>query len=413
MNQALVAFNASVGLGRVAARRGRRARAGAGRARRHDRRRPPSARAAVRRSAGLTVRAYRRPRLDLFCSATNRTIDCWRFQRLAGRISSPAHNCRERRTGVLNGRRWRLRSGAVAAPPCSPSSSSPLRPRRGCCSRRAPTPRPRRSPRRRAPTLAPSHGTVEQLQDTIADLAALGPGAHQRRRPARPAAQRRRPCSTRCGPNGSTAPRSSACTCPTPTGSTPRGSPTRSSPSSRLRPHPGRLLVRERGRRRRPVRIQLAGRRDHRRDRRAGRRPRCRRAPRCCANGCSGRVEDPRQLASLAGVPVLASRDATRRPGASAHRDAVRARTRWNSARCASGSSSRRATRRPRLVVAAPAQRDDAAAWTTMGLAGSLAQVEHRVLVVDADFAASAPHPGLQEQGAGAGRRAARQRRAA
>lgn len=113
-----------------------------------------------------------------------------------------------------------------------------------------------------------------------------------------------------------------------------------------------------------------------------------------------GRVDDPRQLAVLAGAPVLASvtrpADPTELlpegqdgPNAAEFR-ALRVGLEFATSDAPAS-----------LVVAAPARRDDAAAWTTMSLATSLAQVEHRVLVVDADFSAPAPHPAFKSKGPG------------
>ena len=114
----------------------------------------------------------------------------------------------------------------------------------------------------------------------------------------------------------------------------------------------------------------------------------------------SGRVDDPRQLASLAGVPVLASVTRPADPAellteAQSGPNAVEFRALRVALEFATSDAP------TSLVVVAPAQRDAAAAWTTMGLAGTLAQVEHRVLVVDADFAASTPHPAFKSKGPG------------
>jgi Mrp family chromosome partitioning ATPase len=114
----------------------------------------------------------------------------------------------------------------------------------------------------------------------------------------------------------------------------------------------------------------------------------------------AGRVDDKRQLATLARTPVLAalprpadanevSTDVQSGPSAAAFRD-LRV-----------GLEYATSDEPTSLVVLAPATRDDAAAWTAINLAGALALVDHRVLVIDADFAAGQPHPAFKTKGPG------------
>jgi Mrp family chromosome partitioning ATPase/capsular polysaccharide biosynthesis protein len=114
----------------------------------------------------------------------------------------------------------------------------------------------------------------------------------------------------------------------------------------------------------------------------------------------AGRVDDRGQLAVLARTPVLTrlprpadpnekSTDVQGGPGAAAFRE-LRV-----------GLEYATSDEPTSLVVLTPAVRDDAAAWTAVNLAGALAVVEHRVLVIDADFAAVQPHPAFKSKGPG------------
>lgn len=114
----------------------------------------------------------------------------------------------------------------------------------------------------------------------------------------------------------------------------------------------------------------------------------------------AGRVDDRHQLASLARTPVLArlpgpadatekSADVQAGPGAAQFREL---RVGLEYATSDDPTS---------LVVLAPAVRDDAAAWTAVNVAGALAVVDQRVLVIDADFAAVQPHPAFRSKGPG------------
>lgn len=99
-------------------------------------------------------------------------------------------------------------------------------------------------------------------------------------------------------------------------------------------------------------------------------------------------VDDPGQLATLTGVPVLGE---IARPADPETSDAAPL---FRSARVAlEFASSEQPTH---TVVVAPAVADDAAAWVAVNLAAALAQVDHRVLVVDADFGGRPPHPALK-----------------
>jgi Mrp family chromosome partitioning ATPase len=114
----------------------------------------------------------------------------------------------------------------------------------------------------------------------------------------------------------------------------------------------------------------------------------------------AGRVDDPTQLANLAGAPVLASlsrpddpaelpAEATRTPTAAQFR-ALRVALEFATSDDPTS-----------VLVVAPAVVDAAAAWTVLNLASALAQVEHRVLVIDADFGAKNHHPALKSKGPG------------
>lgn len=114
----------------------------------------------------------------------------------------------------------------------------------------------------------------------------------------------------------------------------------------------------------------------------------------------AGRVDDRRQLAMLARTPVLAR--LTRPADANEKTADVQAgpsATEFRELRV--GLEYATSDEPTSLVVLAPATRDDAAAWTTINLAGALAVVDHRVLVIDADFAAAQPHPAFKGKGPG------------
>ncbi len=114
----------------------------------------------------------------------------------------------------------------------------------------------------------------------------------------------------------------------------------------------------------------------------------------------SGRVDDPRQLANLAGAPVLAS---VTRPGnpSDMPTDTLAGPNAAEFRALRVGLEFATSDSPTCLVVVAPAQRDDASAWATMTLASALAQVEHRVLLVDADFTAVQGHPAFKSKGPG------------
>ena len=114
----------------------------------------------------------------------------------------------------------------------------------------------------------------------------------------------------------------------------------------------------------------------------------------------SGRVEDARQLGNLIGAPVLATVTRPSDPGAMP----TEAQSGPNAAEFRAlrvGLEFATSDDPTSLVVVAPAQRDDSSAWATMALASSLAQVEHRVLLVDADFTAVQGHPAFKSKGPG------------
>jgi Mrp family chromosome partitioning ATPase len=111
----------------------------------------------------------------------------------------------------------------------------------------------------------------------------------------------------------------------------------------------------------------------------------------------AGTVDDPAQLAALTGAPVLASVSRPADPGeqpsdgpADSDFRALRVGLEF-----AAGDDP------TSVVVVAPAVADPAAAWTTVQLAAALAQVEHRVLIIDADFGAAQRHPMFKGKGPG------------
>ena len=114
----------------------------------------------------------------------------------------------------------------------------------------------------------------------------------------------------------------------------------------------------------------------------------------------AGRVEDPKQLTNLTHAPVLASvsrpRDPTELPGESTPAPVV---AQFRALRVALEFAT--SDDPTSLVVLAPVVPDDAAAWTAVHLAGALAQVEHRVLILDADLGASTRNPALKSKGPG------------
>ena len=113
----------------------------------------------------------------------------------------------------------------------------------------------------------------------------------------------------------------------------------------------------------------------------------------------AGRVEDRRQLARLARTPVLATIARPGDPNQVADLRAGPAAAQFRALRIALEFAT--SDHPTSLAVLAPVVRDEAAAWTTVGLAGALAVVEHRVLVIDADFRTPAAHPALKSRGPG------------
>lgn len=114
----------------------------------------------------------------------------------------------------------------------------------------------------------------------------------------------------------------------------------------------------------------------------------------------AGRVDDRRQLEVLAGAPVLAALTRPADPNempAEAPSAQIAAEFRALRVGLEFASSDEPTS----LVVVAPAVRDEAGAWTTVNLASALARVEHRVLIIDADFGATYPHPVLKSRGPG------------
>jgi Mrp family chromosome partitioning ATPase len=114
----------------------------------------------------------------------------------------------------------------------------------------------------------------------------------------------------------------------------------------------------------------------------------------------AGRVDDRRQLARLARTPVLAVIARPSDPGEkTADLQAGPSAADFRALRI--GLEFATSDRPTSIAVLAPAVRDDAAAWTAINLAGALAVVEHRVLVIDADFGAPAAHPAFKSRGPG------------
>jgi Mrp family chromosome partitioning ATPase len=114
----------------------------------------------------------------------------------------------------------------------------------------------------------------------------------------------------------------------------------------------------------------------------------------------TGRVEDQNQLTALVQAPVLASVSRPRDPGEMPGESTPAAvATQFRALRVALEFAT--SDDPTSLVVMAPAVPDDAAAWTAVHLAGALAQVEHRVLIIDADFGARVRHPALKSNGPG------------
>ncbi len=111
----------------------------------------------------------------------------------------------------------------------------------------------------------------------------------------------------------------------------------------------------------------------------------------------AGRVDDRRQLARLARTPVLAVIGRPADPGADLRSGPGAADFRALRIALEFATSDRPTS----LAVLAPVVRDDAAAWTAVNLAGALAVVEHRVLVIDADFRTPAAHPAFKSRGPG------------
>lgn len=110
-----------------------------------------------------------------------------------------------------------------------------------------------------------------------------------------------------------------------------------------------------------------------------------------------GTVDRPEQPEALGAPPVLAAVARPRDPGelptdGPAARDVRALRVALEFATSDDPAS---------VVVVAPAVADEAAAWTAVQLACALAQVEHRVLLVDADLGARTRHPMLKADGPG------------
>ena len=114
----------------------------------------------------------------------------------------------------------------------------------------------------------------------------------------------------------------------------------------------------------------------------------------------TGRVEDQNQLAALVQAPVLASvsrpSDPAEVPDASTAPSVAR---QFRALRVALEFAT--SDDPTSLVVVAPVVPDDAGAWAVVQLAGALAQVERRVLIIDADFGTPARHPVLKGNGPG------------
>lgn len=114
----------------------------------------------------------------------------------------------------------------------------------------------------------------------------------------------------------------------------------------------------------------------------------------------AGRVDDRRQLTTLARTPVLGQLTRPSDPDEkSTDVQAGPNSTEFRELRV--GLEYATSDEPTSLVVLAPAARDEAAAWTAINLAGALAVVDHRVLVIDADFAAARPHPAFKTKGPG------------
>ncbi|MGH8860800.1 MAG: Wzz/FepE/Etk N-terminal domain-containing protein [Jatrophihabitantaceae bacterium] len=114
----------------------------------------------------------------------------------------------------------------------------------------------------------------------------------------------------------------------------------------------------------------------------------------------AGRVDDSRQLATLTGAPVLARVSPPADPAelpAESSTSPVAAEFRALRVALEFASQDDPAS----VVVLAPIEPEAVAAWTTLNLASALAQVDHRVLVIDADFGARYPHPAMRSKGPG------------
>lgn len=110
----------------------------------------------------------------------------------------------------------------------------------------------------------------------------------------------------------------------------------------------------------------------------------------------AGRVDAPDQLARLTEAPVLASLGRPTDPDALPS-GPVTAEFRTLRVALEFAASDDLTS----LVVLAPAVAHEAAGWTTINLAAALAQVEHRVLVIDADFGAQRHHQAFRVKGPG------------
>lgn len=106
-----------------------------------------------------------------------------------------------------------------------------------------------------------------------------------------------------------------------------------------------------------------------------------------------GRVEDPEQLAVLAGAPVLGS---VGRPAELTSVPAARpGRTADDLRRVRVALEYAGSVELTRAIVLASACTDPATGWLAVNLAASLAEVDHRVLLIDADFGTRSRHPVL------------------
>jgi Mrp family chromosome partitioning ATPase len=113
----------------------------------------------------------------------------------------------------------------------------------------------------------------------------------------------------------------------------------------------------------------------------------------------AGRVDDPRQLARLTGSPVLASVTRPSDPDSAPTDAPITVGDQFRTLRVALEFAT--SDEPTSTLVLAPVAADPAAAWTTVHLASALAQVDHRVLLIDADITAKHRHPALRGKGPG------------